>query len=108
MKWLMLLLVSPVCFASPYFSDEALNRTKEAILIQSGLQKLAEQAGQFYQDKAVKIVRQYNLETEVGVIGMGFRIYRTRTITFRLYNKNFSLSPDFINKTYSVGVSWSW
>lgn len=102
------LLFSPLCFGSPYFSDEALNKTKEALLIQSGFQKIAEQAGQYYQNKAMKIVKQYSLESEVGVIGLGYKLYKTRTFKFKFLNKNISISPDFINKTYSVGVSWSW
>ncbi len=89
-------------------SADAIDHAKQALIIQSGLQKIAEQAGNYYQNKAMRIVRQYNLEPEVGIIGLGYRVYKTKTFRFKFLNKNISLSPDIINKTYSMGVSWSW
>lgn len=87
---------------SSVFADEysyALNKAKQAFLIQSGLQKQIKLLQRYVNKQVMEAVESLELTQEVGIIGGSYKIYKAKRVSFKIDGKRFTLTPNSISVT---------
>lgn len=80
-KWLFILLITTNSYAIDY--GDALEHSKQAFLIQSGIQDGIQKTGDYFTAQ----VKQAGLGTEMGAGIFAYKMYRDKALTFPISHK---------------------
>ena len=77
-------------------TPEALNKTKQAIMIYSGLDAKLKDIQSHYSKEVELKLESSNLKTEAAIIGVAVKTVRDKSISFNYKGTNYFITPNYL------------
>lgn len=90
---ILILLINNFCIASPNY-DDAIDKSKEALYIQSGVKSDVDKFTIWGENQGKYYLSVVGLDSAVGIIGFGYKTYKNQFIKFKYINNYYYIYKD--------------